>query len=63
MQHRNFIRAAASSAVAAGLGGSSRLMSAASPNPPVMELRVAPHHTDLPQFSRPAFFYRSFSGH
>lgn len=41
MKRRNFIRAVAGSTVAASLRGSTRTMSTTSPNPPVMELRVA----------------------
>jgi methylmalonyl-CoA/ethylmalonyl-CoA epimerase len=55
MKRRNFIRAVASTTVAAGLGGSTRLMSATTPNPPVMELRVA---LTTQAFDRLSTFYR-----
>ncbi len=55
MQRRNFIQAIASSTVAAGLGDSTRSMSTTSPNPPVMELRVA---LTTEAFDRLASFYR-----
>jgi hypothetical protein len=59
MQRRNFILAVASSTVTAGLGGSTRAMSTTSPNPPVMELRVA---LTTEAFDRLASFYRNGLG-
>lgn len=60
MQRRDFIQAIASTTVAASLGGSTRSMSAASPNnPPVMELRVA---LTTEAFDRLASFYRKGLG-
>src|SRR5580704_5693389 len=59
MQRRNFIQAIASSTVAAGLGDSARSMSTTSPNPPVMELRVA---LTTEAFDRLASFYRNGLG-
>ncbi len=59
MKRRNFIRAVASTTVAASLGGSTRPMSATSPNPPVMELRVA---VTTEAFDRLASFYRDGLG-
>ena len=59
MKRRNFIRAVASTTVAAGLEGSTRPKSTTSPNPPVMELRVALTTED---FNRLASFYRNGLG-
>lgn len=59
MKRRNFIRAVASTTVAAGLGGSTRLLSTTGPNPPVMELRVA---LTTEAFDRLASFYRNGLG-
>lgn len=59
MQRRNFIRAVASSTVTAGLAGSIRPISAAGPNPPVLELRVA---LTTEAFDRLASFYRNGLG-
>ena len=59
MKRRNFIRAVASTTVAAALGGSTRPMSATSPNPPVLELRVA---LTTEAFDRLASFYRNGLG-
>lgn len=59
MQRRNFILAVVSSTVTAGLGGSTRPMSTTSPNPPVMELRVA---LTTEAFDRLASFYRNGLG-
>ena len=59
MQRRNFILAVASSTVTAGLGGSTRPMLTTSPNPPVMELRVA---LTTEAFDRLASFYRNGLG-
>jgi catechol 2,3-dioxygenase-like lactoylglutathione lyase family enzyme len=59
MQRRNFIRVVASSTVAAGLGDATLPMSAASPNPPVLELRVA---LTTEAFDRLASFYRNGLG-
>jgi catechol 2,3-dioxygenase-like lactoylglutathione lyase family enzyme len=59
MQRRNFIRAVTGSTVAAGLGSSTRPMSTASPNPPVMEMRVA---LTTEAFDRLASFYRNGLG-
>jgi catechol 2,3-dioxygenase-like lactoylglutathione lyase family enzyme len=59
MKRRNFIQAVASTTIVAGLGGSTRHMSAASPNPPVMELRVA---LTTEAFDRLASFYRDGLG-
>lgn len=55
MKRRNFIQGVASTTVAAGLGGSTRPMSATNPNPPVTELRVA---LTTEAFDRLASFYR-----
>jgi lactoylglutathione lyase len=55
MKRRNFIRAAASTTVAAGLGDAIRSAPNAIPNPPVMELRVA---LTTHAFDRLASFYR-----
>jgi hypothetical protein len=59
MKRRNFIQAVASTAVAVGLEGSPRLMATPSPNPPVMELRVA---VTTEAFDRLASFYRNGLG-
>lgn len=59
MKRRNFIRAVASTTVTASLGGSTSPASAASPNPPVMELRVA---LTTEVFDRLASFYRKGLG-
>ena len=59
MKRRNFIRAFASTTVAAGLGGPTRSISTTSPNPPVMELRVA---LTTEAFDRLASFYRNGLG-
>jgi catechol 2,3-dioxygenase-like lactoylglutathione lyase family enzyme len=59
MKRRNFIRAVASSTVAASLGDSTRPMSNTSLNPPVMELRVA---LTTEAFDRLASFYRNGLG-
>jgi catechol 2,3-dioxygenase-like lactoylglutathione lyase family enzyme len=55
MKRRNFIRAAASTAAAAGIGESIHSAPSAIPNPPVMELRVA---LTTQAFDRLASFYR-----
>jgi len=55
MKRRNFIRAVASTTVAAGLGDATRSAPSANPNPPVMELRVA---LTTQAFDRLASFYR-----
>jgi catechol 2,3-dioxygenase-like lactoylglutathione lyase family enzyme len=59
MKRRNFIQAVASTAVAASLGGTTRPMSTTSPNPPVMELRVA---LTTGAFDRLVSFYREGLG-
>src|ERR1700704_1213090 len=59
MKRRHFIRAVASTTVAASLGGSSRPITRANPNPPVMELRVA---LTTEAFDRLASFYRNGLG-
>jgi catechol 2,3-dioxygenase-like lactoylglutathione lyase family enzyme len=59
MKRRNFIRAVAGTAVAAGLEGSTRLLATPGPNPPVIELRVA---VTTEAFDRLASFYRSGLG-
>jgi catechol 2,3-dioxygenase-like lactoylglutathione lyase family enzyme len=55
MKRRNFIRAAAGTTVAAGLGETTRSAPSAIANPPVMELRVA---LTTQAFDRLASFYR-----
>jgi catechol 2,3-dioxygenase-like lactoylglutathione lyase family enzyme len=55
MKRRNFIRAAASTTVAAGLGDSIHSTPSAIPNSPVLELRVA---LTTQAFDRLASFYR-----
>jgi catechol 2,3-dioxygenase-like lactoylglutathione lyase family enzyme len=55
MKRRNFIRAFASTTVAAGLGDANRAATSETPNPPVMELRVA---LTTQAFDRLANFYR-----
>jgi catechol 2,3-dioxygenase-like lactoylglutathione lyase family enzyme len=55
MKRRNFIRAAAGTTVAAGLGEATRSSPSAIANPPVMELRVA---LTTQAFDRLASFYR-----
>jgi catechol 2,3-dioxygenase-like lactoylglutathione lyase family enzyme len=55
MKRRNFISAAACATVAAGLGNATRAGASATPNPPVVELRVALTTQD---FDRLASFYR-----
>ena len=59
MKRRNFIRAAASTTVAVGLGDSIHSAPRANPNPPVMELRVA---LTTEAFDRLASFYRKGLG-
>jgi catechol 2,3-dioxygenase-like lactoylglutathione lyase family enzyme len=59
MKRRNFIRAVATTTVAAGLGGATPLLSTTSPNPPVVELRVA---LTTEAFDRLASFYRNGLG-
>jgi hypothetical protein len=60
MKRRDFIQTVASAAVAASLGGTTRRpMSTTSPNPPVMELRVA---LTTEAFDRLASFYREGLG-
>ena len=55
MKRRNFIHAAAGTAVAAGLGDANRARASAAPKPQVMELRVA---LTTKEFDRLANFYR-----
>ena len=55
MKRRSFIRAVASTTVAAGLGDATRSAPSAIPNPPVLELRVA---LTTQAFDRLASFYR-----
>ena len=55
MKRRNFIHAVAGTTVAAGLGNATRAGASATPNPPVMELRVA---LTTQAFDRLADFYR-----
>lgn len=59
MRRRSFIRALASGTVAAGLGGSTRLLAAANMNRPVLELRVALTTASFDQLST---FYRAGLG-
>ena len=59
MKRRNFIRAVASTTVAASLGSSTLPTSATTPNPPIMELRVA---LTTEAFDRLASFYRDGLG-
>jgi len=55
MKRRNFIRAVAGTAAAAGLGDANRAEASATLNSPVMELRVA---LTTKEFDRLARFYR-----
>jgi catechol 2,3-dioxygenase-like lactoylglutathione lyase family enzyme len=55
MKRRNFIQAVAGTTVVRGSGSSTRTVSATSPDPPVMELRVA---LTTEAFDRLAGFYR-----
>ena len=59
MTRRNFIQAVASTTVGAGLGDAARSAPSATPNSPVMELRVA---LTTEAFDRLADFYRKGLG-
>lgn len=59
MKRRDFIQAVATTTVAGSLGPSTRPKSATTPNPPVMELRVA---LTTEAFDRLASFYRTGLG-